>query len=66
MKRGAAERLCHSFLRALGVLVDELLVDVGDDTATCNSSLDKLVQLFITTDSKLQMAGSDALHLQVF
>lgn len=39
--------------------------DVGDDAAARDGGLDQRVQLLITTDGKLEMAGGDALHLQV-
>lgn len=46
-------------------LVDEGLVDVGDDTAASNGGLDQCIQLLVSADGQLQMAGRDALHLQV-
>lgn len=41
-------------------------MDVRDDTTARNGGLDEGVQFLITTDCKLQMAGCDTLHLQVF
>lgn len=52
-------------LDGLGILVDEGLVDVGDDTASGNGGLDQGVKLLVTTDGKQQVARSDALDLQV-
>lgn len=40
-------------------------MDVGDDAAAGNGGLDERVQLLITADGQLQMARSDALHLQI-
>lgn len=40
-------------------------MDVGDNTATSNGSLDERVQLLVTADCQLEVAGSDALDLQV-
>lgn len=47
----------------LGGLVDERLVDVRDHTTAGDGSLDEGVELLVTTDGELQVAGSDALHL---
>ena len=44
---------------------DQALVNVRDHTATSNGSADKGIQLLVTTNSQLQMAGSDTLHLQI-
>jgi hypothetical protein len=50
---------------ALGLwLVDEGLVDVWDNTTTSNGSLDESVQLFVTSDSELQMSWCDSLILE--
>ncbi len=46
--------------------VDEGFMDVWDDPASRNCALDQSVQLFISSNCKLQMAGCDALHLQIF
>ena len=45
-------------------LVDERLVDVRDDTATGNGGLDEGVELLVTTDGELKVAGGDALDLR--
>ena len=50
---------------ALTLLADERLVNVGDDTTSGNGCLDQGVQLLVTSDSQLQVAGGDTLHLQV-
>ena len=47
----------------LVTLADEGLVDVGDDTAARDGGLDQRVQLLVTADGQLQVAGGDALHL---
>ena len=39
--------------------------DVGDDAAARDGGLDQRVQLLITADSKLEMAGGDTLHLEI-
>ena len=46
-------------------LHDQGLVDVGDHTTASNGSLDQSVELFVTADGKLQVTGSDSLHLEV-
>ena len=38
---------------------------MGDNSTTSNGGLDKLIQLFITTDSQLQMTRVDTLLFQV-
>lgn len=48
------------------LLHDKRLVDVGNDTTSGDGGLDQGVELFISTDSQLQVAGSYSLHLQVF
>jgi len=40
-------------------------VDVGDHTTASDGSLDQGVELLVTSDSKLQMSGSNSLDLQV-
>jgi len=40
-------------------------VDVGNDPAAGNGRLDEGVQLFVTPDGQLQVAGCDSLHLEV-
>lgn len=49
----------------LGALHDEGLVDVGDDTAASDGGLDQGVELLVAADGELQVAGSDALDLEV-
>ena len=49
----------------LGWLHDESLVDVWDNTTASDSSLDEGIELLVATDSKLQVAGSNALDLKV-
>jgi len=52
-------------LATLASLVDEGLVDVGNDTTTGDGGLDQVVQLLITTNCELQVAGCDALHAEI-
>ena len=40
-------------------------MDVWDDTTAGNGSLDQCVELLISADSQLQVAGSDAFDLEV-
>jgi len=47
-------------------LNNERFVNVGDNTTTSDSRLNQSVELFITTNSKLQVAWSDTLDLKVF
>ena len=47
------------------LLADEVLVDVRDDTTTGNGGLDERVELLVSADGELQVAGSDTLHLQI-
>ena len=49
----------------LGGLVDERLVDVGDHTTTGDGRLDQGVELLVTADGELEVAGRDALDLWV-
>ena len=49
----------------LGLFVDERLVDVGNDTTTGDGGLDESIQLFVTTNGELQMAGGDTFHLEI-
>jgi len=49
----------------LGGLVDEGLVDVRDDTTPGDGGLDEGVELLVTADRELEVAGRDALHLEV-
>ncbi len=46
--------------------VDEGFMDMWDDSTACNGALNQCVQLFISSNCKLQMAGCDAFHLQIF
>ena len=46
-------------------LVDERLVDMRDNTSACNGCLDESVELLVSSNSELQMARSDTLHLCV-
>ena len=55
----------HASSRLLLRLNDESLVDVRDDTSTGDRSLDQCVELFVASDRKLQVSGSDALHLEI-
>ena len=57
--------LKHASSWLLVGLNDQGLVDVGDHTTASNGSLDQSVELFVTADSKLQVTGSDSLHLEV-
>lgn len=54
---------------SLGVVLsrlhDESFVNVGDHTTTGDGSLDEGVELLVTTDSELQVAGSYAFDLKV-
>lgn len=52
-------------MRLLGGLLDQRLVDMWDDTTTGDGSLDEGVQLLVTADGQLQMAGGHTLHLQI-
>jgi hypothetical protein len=49
----------------LASLHHQRFVDVGDNTTTSNGRLDERVELFVTADCQLQVAGSDALNLKV-
>ena len=59
---GLGSYLVELLLSALG---DEGLVDVWNDTTSSDGGLDEGVKLFVTTDSELQVARSDALDLEV-
>ena len=52
-------------LGLLGCLKDESLVDVRDHTTASNSGLDQGVELFIASNSELQMSRSNSLHLEI-
>ena len=57
-------RLSSLHLAAAG-LVDERLVDVGNDSTTGNGSLDEGVEFFVTTNGELQVTGRDTLDLEI-
>jgi len=46
-------------------LVDKGLVDVRDHTTSGDGSLDELVKLLISTNSKLKVTRSDTLHFKI-
>ena len=50
---------------SLGSLVDQRLVDVGDNSSSCDGRLDQCVQLLVSADGKLKMAGSNPLHSKI-
>ena len=52
-------------LSSFALLANKGFVDVRNDTTASNGGLDEGVQFFVTTDGKLQMSGSDTLHLQI-
>lgn len=54
----------NGFLLAL--LSDERLVNVWNDTTTSDGRFDKRVQLLVSPNGELQVAGSDTLHFQIF
>ena len=70
-KREISRDLCFPYSKfgLLGALslrfIDKGLVDVRNDTSTGNCCLDKRIQFFVTTNSKLQMAGCDTLDLEI-
>ena len=41
-------------------------MDVWDDTSASDGGLDEGVELFITSNSELEMSWSDSLHLKIF
>jgi hypothetical protein len=49
----------------LSGLVDEGLVDVRDDTSSGDGGLDEGIQLLVSPNSELKMAGGDTLHLEI-
>ena len=69
LERKLLGKLCGSLLLldtgALALLADERLVDVRDDAAAGDGGLDEGVQLLVSADGELEMAGGDTLHLQV-
>lgn len=57
-------------LQGLGLLLlldleEEGTVDVRKDTTKGDGGTDEGVELFVTSDSQLEMARGDALHLEV-
>ena len=56
---------CGGTLATLASLVDERLVDVGDNTTTGDGGLDQVVQFFVTANGELQVTGGDALHAEI-
>ena len=48
-----------------GGLVDEGLVDVGDDSTSSDGRLDEGVEFLVTADGELKMPGRDPLYLEV-
>ena len=49
----------------LGRLVDEGLVDVGDDSSSGDGGLDEGVELLVSADGELQVTGRDTLDLKI-
>lgn len=65
----SVQLFCLSLL-SLGLLLllhleQKGAVDVGEDTTEGDCGADQGIELLITTDSKLEMAGSDTLDLEV-
>jgi hypothetical protein len=58
----------HDLLGSLALLaltlLEQGLVDVGKNTSSGNGGLDESVELLVTADSQLEMAGSDTLDVQ--
>ena len=59
------QRPAFSLLLAAGLSHNQGLVDVWNNTTTSNSSLDKSIKLFVTTDRQLEMTWGYSLHLKV-
>lgn len=62
-----AKYLC---LLSLGLLLlldleEEGAVDVGQDTTKGDGGADQGIELFVTTDGELQVAGSDTLDFEI-
>lgn len=56
----------QSFGLALRTVSDEeVLVDVGDDTAASDGGLDEEIELFVTADGQLKVPGGDPPDLEV-
>lgn len=60
VKSSNCSSLCFSFF--VCGCCDKSLMNVGNDTTTGNSGLDKAVEFFVTSNCELKMAGSDSLH----
>lgn len=65
-------RSCQASLDLLSLCLLLLLdleqqgtVDVGQDTSKGNGGTDQRVELFVATDGELQVAGGDALDLEI-
>jgi hypothetical protein len=58
--------LSDSVVGLEGCFHDKSLVNVRDDTTTSDGRLNESVELFVTTDSELQVARGDALDLEIF
>lgn len=52
-------------LGLLGLLEDESLVNVRDDTTSSDGGLDECVEFLVSSDCELKMSGCDSLHLEV-
>ena len=52
-------------LALLGLLREEVLVDVGDHTTTGDGGVNELIKLLITTNGKLQVARRDTLEVEI-
>lgn len=55
----------ESSLGLLGLLKDEGLVDVRNDSTTSNGSLDEGIEFFVSSNGELQVSGSDSLDFEV-
>jgi len=64
---GGDERRILGLFRhgSIALFADKGLVDVRNDATTGNGRLDEGVQLFVSSDGKLQVTGSNTLHLQI-
>ena len=62
------KRICHNlklWLLSLGTLVDKRLVDVRDNSSSCDGSLDQGIEFLISTNCKLKMSWCDTLYLKI-
>ena len=59
MRTSSVMRLGQSFH-------DECLVNVGNNTTTSDCRFDERIEFFVTANSQLKVARSDALYLKVF